>query len=32
MSTPAAAFYEEFGLRQHRHYKFYCGTLSADSE
>ena len=26
-ATPAAAFYEELGLRQHRYYKFYCGTV-----
>ena len=29
-ATPAAAFYEELGLRQHRYYKFYAGT--ADPE
>ena len=26
-ATPAAAFYEELGLRQHRYYKFYCGNV-----
>ena len=31
-ATPAAAFYEEFGLRQHRYYKFYCGTVKTNVE
>ena len=31
-ATPAAAFYEELGLRQHRYYKFYCGTVKTDME
>lgn len=29
-ATPAAAFYEELGLRQHRYYKFYCGTINTN--
>ena len=31
-ATPAAAFYEELGLRQHRYYKFYCGTVKTGVE
>ena len=31
-ATPAAAFYEELGLRQHRYYKFYCGTAKTGVE
>ena len=31
-ATPAASFYEEFGLRQHRYYKFYCGTVKTGVE
>ena len=31
-ATPAAAFYQELGLRQHRYYKFYCGTVNPDAE
>ena len=31
-ATPAAAFYQELGLRQHRYYKFYCGTVSTDAK
>ena len=29
-ATPAAAFYEDLGLRQHRYYKFYAGTADAE--
>ena len=29
--STAASFYEDLGLRQHECYKFYCGTLIADS-
>ena len=28
-ATPAAAFYEELGLRQHRYFKFYAGRVGA---
>ena len=31
-ATPAAAFYQELGLRQHRYYKFYCGTVNRGDE
>ena len=31
-ATPAAAFYQELGLRQHRYYKFYCGTMNRGYE
>jgi ribosomal protein S18 acetylase RimI-like enzyme len=31
-ATPAAAFYQELGLRRHRYYKFYYGTVSTDAE
>ena len=31
-ATPAAAFYEELGLRQHRYYKFYCGTVKTGAD
>ena len=31
-ATPAAVFYQELGLRQHRYYKFYCGTVNTDAE
>ena len=31
-ATPAAAFYQELGLRQHRYYKFYCGTVNRGEE
>ena len=27
-TTPAAAFYEELGLRQHRYFKFYAGRAA----
>ena len=27
-ATPAAAFYEELGLRQHRYFKFYAGRVA----
>lgn len=27
-ATPAAKFYEMLGLKQHRYYKFYCGTVN----
>ena len=29
-ATPAAAFYEELGLRQHRYFKFYAGRVNAE--
>ena len=31
-ATPAAAFYQELGLRQHRYYKFFCGTVNRGEE
>ena len=30
-ATPAAAFYEELGLRQHRYFKLYVGTANAET-
>ena len=30
-TTPAAKFYEELGLRQHQRYKFYAGTVRAET-
>ena len=29
-ATPAAAFYEDLGLRQHRYFKFYAGMAGAE--